>query len=91
MCVILTNTAVGRDVLEALAEEKEAVRRGENVLVVTHGDILAQWVDITARETVMECGYCSWAVSKAPAGQAQPVAAAFERVAQDSVMAVHLG
>ena len=78
-----------RDVLGTLAEE--AVGHGENVLVVTHGDIVAQWVDITTRETVMECGYCGWVVSKAPAGQAQPVAAAFERVAQDSVMAMHLG
>ena len=50
--------------LGKLAEESWEQR--ENVLLVTHGDILAQWVDMTTRETVMECGYCGWIVSKAP-------------------------
>ena len=77
-----------REVLTALAGA-QGEEAGENVLLVTHGDILAQWVDITTRETVMECGYCGWVVSKAPAGQAQ--AAAYKQVAQDSVMAMNIG
>lgn len=63
----------------------------DNLLLVTHGDILAQWVDITTRETVLECGYCGWVVSKAPAEHAKPAATAYDRVAQDSVMAMNVG
>ena len=82
-----------REVLTDIAEDSRSATLGrvDNVLLVTHGDIVAQWVEITTGETVMECGYCGWVVSSAPTEHARPMAAAYERVAQDSVMAMNLG
>ena len=60
---------------------------GENVLLVTHGDVVAQMVEMTTRETVLECEYCGWAVVGAQLAQ-DPAAAEFERLAQDGVSSV---
>ena len=60
---------------------------GENVLLVTHGDVVAQMVEMTTRETVLECEYCGWAVVGAQLAQ-DPTAAEFERLAQGGVSSV---
>ena len=60
---------------------------GENVLLVTHGDVVAQMVEMTTRETVLECEYCGWAVVGAQLAQ-DPAAAEFERLAQNGVSSV---
>mmetsp|Transcript_13397 Transcript_13397/g.39184 ORF Transcript_13397/g.39184 Transcript_13397/m.39184 type:complete len:157 (-) Transcript_13397:777-1247(-) len=33
-----------------------------STLLVTHGDVLGQWVGMVTGETVLECDYCGWTV-----------------------------
>jgi|EP01046_Picozoa_sp_COSAG06_P053266 hypothetical protein len=81
----------GRDVLAEMASVVGGGNdKGQSVLLVTHGDIVAQWVEITTQETVMECGYCGWVVSKAPSGEAVAAPLGYERVAVEGVMSMNL-
>lgn len=35
----------------------------DDTLLVTHGDILGQWIQWSTGETVLEADYCSWSMS----------------------------
>ena len=62
------------------------------MLLVTHGDVLAQWVEMTTRETVLQCDYCGFIASRRTDGgrAAAPTPADFERVAAEGVMSMFL-
>ena len=52
-----------RDVLGKMCNElTSSDDAGGKVLLVTHGDVLAQWVDMAKRETVLQCDYCGFVV-----------------------------
>ena len=36
------------------------------LLLITHGDVLAQWVEVSTQMTVLDCEYCGWVVSCCP-------------------------
>ena len=64
-----------------------------SVLLVTHGDVLAQWVEMATRETVLQCDYCGFIASRRTGGgssAAAPTPADFERVAAEGVMSMFL-
>ena len=62
------------------------------MLLVTHGDVLAQWVEMATRETVLQCDYCGFIASRRTDGgsAAAPTPADFERVAAEGVMSMFL-
>ena len=70
----------------------EVVSDSGGVLMVTHGDVLAQWVEMATRETVLQCDYCGFIASRRTDGgsAASPTPADFERVAAEGVMSMFL-
>ena len=68
----------------------EVVSDSGSVLMVTHGDVLAQWVEMATRETVLQCDYCGFIASRRAGGgsAAAPTPADFERVAAEGVMSM---
>lgn len=84
---------------DVLAEIAAAVgSEGGSVLLVTHGDVVGQWVEMVTRETVVQSDYCAWVVYKAPEASgddggggvgASPLL--FERVAEQGVTSMLLG
>eukprot|EP01045_Picozoa_sp_COSAG04_P023218 COSAG04_NODE_2726_length_3673_cov_1.904589_8_plen_71_part_00 len=61
-----------------------------SVLLVTHGDVLAQWVEMATRETVLQCEYCGFVVYSHTAaagggGGGAPRPDDFEKAAEDGV------
>ena len=79
-----------RSVLGQICAEVGSGSGQSSVLLVTHGDVLAQWVEMATRETVLQCDYCGFVVYSHTAaagggGGRAPRPDDFEKAAEDGV------
>ena len=79
-----------RSVLTGLGAELAS--SAGSALLVTHGDVVATWVEMATRETMLQCEYCGFVVYAVGAGAlgagAVAAPADFAKCAEDGVMSM---
>ena len=60
-----------------------------SVLLVTHGDVVATWVEMATRETMLQCEYCGFVVyGLEPVAGTTAAPTDFAKCAEDGVMSM---
>ena len=79
-----------RSVLTGMcAELASSAGAGGSALLVTHGDVVATWVEMATRETMLQCEYCGFVVyGLEPGVGAMAAPADFAKCAEDGVMSM---
>ena len=82
-----------RSVLTGMcAELASSAGAGGSALLVTHGDVVATWVEMVTRETMLQCEYCGFVVYELEPGAlgagAVAAPADFAKCAEDGVMSM---
>ena len=76
-----------RSVLTGLCAELAS--SAGSALLVTHGDVVATWVEMATRETMLQCEYCGFVVyGLEPGAGAVAAPADFAKCAEDGVMSM---
>ena len=74
------------------AEVASSDEASGSVLLVTHGDVVATWVEMATRETMLQCEYCGFVVYGLEPGAlgagAVAAPADFGKCAEDGVMSM---
>ena len=70
----------------------EVASSAGSALLVTHGDVVATWVEMATRETMLQCEYCGFVVYGLEPGAlgagAVAAPADFGKCAEDGVMSM---